>query len=128
MALTRVVFFLYDSEFIDMLDHTVLIWFQYLFSLLVLLVAECVLAVLAVLCPQYLGLTIDREDVQDNWQRTYGVPGREQYTAAIDLAQTKVLYQPNRLRLQDTVRNAEQPFSCPVVNKKPLGPKTPKGR
>lgn len=78
-----------------MLCNLLLVWFQYLFSLLVLLVAECVLAVLAVLCPQYLGLTIDREDVQDNWQRTYGVPGREQYTAAIDLAQTKVLYLTN---------------------------------
>lgn len=79
-----------------------------------LLVAECVLAVLAVLCPQYLGLTIDREDVQDNWQRTYGVPGREQYTAAIDLAQTKVLYNlTNRMdvcrwvRPRNIVTNAE---------------------
>ncbi|KAG8241939.1 hypothetical protein J6590_076058 [Homalodisca vitripennis] len=61
----------------------------YLFSLLILLVAECVVGVLALLCPQYLGLSMDKEDIKDNWQRTYGVPGREQYTAAIDLVQTK---------------------------------------
>lgn len=66
------------------------IYFQYLFCLLLLLVGECVVSVLVVLCPQYLGLTLNREILQDNWQRTYGVPGREQYTAAIDLIQTKV--------------------------------------
>ncbi|XP_054263745.1 CD151 antigen-like [Macrosteles quadrilineatus] len=62
----------------------------YLFSLLLLLVGESVVGVLALLCPQYLGLTLDREMLQDNWQRTYGVPGREQYTAAIDLVQTQL--------------------------------------
>jgi hypothetical protein len=37
-----------------------------------------------------MGLKTENEDVTDQWQRNYGVPGREQYTAAIDLAQTKV--------------------------------------
>lgn len=57
---------------------------------MILLVGECVVIVLVILCPQYLGINLEREDIQDSWQRNYGVPGREQYTAAIDLVQTKV--------------------------------------
>lgn len=67
-------------------------YFQYLFMLVILLVAECVVSILAILCPQYLGLNLDREELQDSWQRNYGVPGREQYTAAVDLVQTQVIY------------------------------------
>lgn len=33
---------------------------------------------------------MENEDMTDLWQRNYGVPGKEQYTAAIDLAQNRV--------------------------------------
>ncbi|XP_026686000.1 tetraspanin-11-like [Diaphorina citri] len=61
----------------------------YLFILLVVLLAESVFGILTAICPEYMGLKTENEDVTDQWQRNYGVPGREQYTAAIDLAQTK---------------------------------------
>ncbi|KAL1129866.1 hypothetical protein AAG570_012810 [Ranatra chinensis] len=64
-------------------------FFQYIFSLVVLLVAECVLTLFAIICPQYLGLAIDKDDLVTLWQRNYGVPGKEQMTVAIDLIQTK---------------------------------------
>lgn len=55
-----------------------------------LLLAESCLGVLAVVCPEYLGVTVSVTQLAQSLQRTYGVPGKEQFTAAIDLAQTMV--------------------------------------
>jgi hypothetical protein len=64
--------------------------FQFLFLLVVLLLGESSLGVLAVICPEYLGVTVSVTQLTESLQRTYGVPGKEQFTAAIDLAQTNV--------------------------------------
>ncbi|XP_075235080.1 tetraspanin 68C [Lycorma delicatula] len=62
----------------------------FIFLLIVLLVVESVISMLAMVCPQYLGIMLEREELLDTWQRYYGVPGREQFTAAVDLIQTKM--------------------------------------
>lgn len=64
--------------------------FQFIFLLIILLVVESVISSLTVMCPQYLGIKLQQEELLDTWQRYYGVPGREQFTAAVDLIQTKV--------------------------------------
>jgi len=63
---------------------------QLLFLLVVLLLGESSLGVLAFICPEYLGVTVTKTQLTESLQRTYGVPGKEQFTAAIDLAQTTV--------------------------------------
>lgn len=55
-----------------------------------LLLGESSLGVLAVICPEYLGVTVTKTQLAESLQRTYGVPGKEQFTAAVDLAQTTV--------------------------------------
>ncbi|XP_039295308.1 tetraspanin-11 isoform X2 [Nilaparvata lugens] len=61
----------------------------FMFLLVVMLVLEIVGCILMAVCPQMLGAHIVDEEILDNWQRNYGVPGREQFTAAVDLVQTK---------------------------------------
>lgn len=62
----------------------------YLFAVLVLILMEAVIGIVIGICPEYLGLTLNDEQMTDIWQRNYGVPGKEQYTAAIDLLQIKM--------------------------------------
>lgn len=66
--------------------------FQYIFGVVILLLAECVTAIITVICPDYLGLRFERESLTEMWQHTYSVPGKEQYTVAIDLVQVKVRF------------------------------------
>ena len=49
------------------------------------------MGVVTAICPEYLGLKFNKESLTDVWQNNYGVPGKEQYTVAIDLIQVKVL-------------------------------------
>ncbi|KAI5733136.1 hypothetical protein M8J76_008103 [Diaphorina citri] len=44
----------------------------YLFILLVVLLAESVFGILTAICPEYMGLKMENEDVTDQWQRNYG--------------------------------------------------------
>lgn len=63
---------------------------QYLFLLTLMLLAELAVGALAALGPQFLGLAVEHPRLTDALQRGYGVPGREQFTAAFDLAQVTV--------------------------------------
>lgn len=58
--------------------------------LVVLLLAETSFGVVASLCPQMIGVSMDRDQMVTSLMNNYGVPGRDQYTAAVDLAQTLV--------------------------------------
>ncbi|XP_063232263.1 tetraspanin-11 [Bacillus rossius redtenbacheri] len=60
----------------------------YLFLLVLLLLGECSCSVVATLCPQYVGVGVDAASLTESVQRLYGVPGKDQFTAAVDLAQT----------------------------------------
>lgn len=55
-----------------------------------LLLGESSVGVLAVVCPEYVGVTVSVTRLTESLQRSYGVPGKEQFTAAVDLAQTLV--------------------------------------
>ena len=63
---------------------------QYLFLLALLLLGELSVGALAALGPQFLGLAVEQPRLADALQRGYGVPGREQFTAAFDLAHVSV--------------------------------------
>ncbi|XP_026280247.1 uncharacterized protein LOC113207771 isoform X2 [Frankliniella occidentalis] len=62
----------------------------YLFLLTLLLLGEMAVGALAVLGPQFLGLAVEHPRLTDALQRGYGVPGKEQFTAAFDLAQVSL--------------------------------------
>lgn len=65
-----------------------------------LLLGESSVGVLAVVCPEYVGVTISMTRLAESLQRAYGVPGKEQFTAAVDLAQTIVrttLFLPSKI-------------------------------
>ncbi|KAK6637545.1 hypothetical protein RUM44_007967 [Polyplax serrata] len=61
---------------------------SYIFLLILLLLAETSFGAVAALCPQIIGVTSDRDQMVAGLMNNYGVPGRSQYTAAVDLAQT----------------------------------------
>lgn len=61
-----------------------------MFGVVVLLLSESVAGILTAVGPEYLGLQLDRDALGQVWQSSYGVPGKEQYTVAIDLIQVQV--------------------------------------
>lgn len=61
-----------------------------MFFVIVLLMGEISFGTVALLCPQLLGVDMDRDTMVENLQRNYGLPSRDHYTAAVDLAQTLV--------------------------------------
>lgn len=63
--------------------------FQYFLVVLILLLLEFSCCLLVTMWPQCLGLTLDETLMVKVLQGSYGVPGKEQLTAAIDMAQTK---------------------------------------
>ncbi|KAJ1525997.1 hypothetical protein ONE63_009176 [Megalurothrips usitatus] len=70
--------------------HSYCILGTYLFLLTLLLLGELAVGALAALGPQFLGLAVEQPRLTDALQRGYGVPGREQFTAAFDLAQVSL--------------------------------------
>ncbi|KAG4066566.1 hypothetical protein HA402_007202 [Bradysia odoriphaga] len=60
----------------------------YFLIVLILLIAEFGICLTITMWPQCLGLNLDETVMVKALQGTYGVPGKEQLTAAMDLAQT----------------------------------------
>ncbi|XP_055694107.1 tetraspanin-11 [Lutzomyia longipalpis] len=60
----------------------------YFLVVLVLLLIEFGICLLITLWPQCMGLDLDETEMVRALQGSYGVPGKEQFTAAMDLAQT----------------------------------------
>ncbi|XP_024082518.1 tetraspanin-11 isoform X2 [Cimex lectularius] len=60
----------------------------YIFGIVVMLIVECTAVIFLAVTPKYIGIHVDSETLVDNWQRNYGVPGREHYTASVDMIQT----------------------------------------
>lgn len=54
------------------------------------LVGECAVYAMAWAWPHCVGFGLDMEELIRTLQRDYGASGKEQFTAAIDLAQTTV--------------------------------------
>lgn len=63
-------------------------YLQYFLIVLFLLIIEFGVCLLITLWPQCLGLNLDESIMVKVLQGSYGVPGKEQLTAAMDLAQT----------------------------------------
>lgn len=60
--------------------------------LVILLLVETSFGVVAALCPQMVGVSMDRDQMVTTLMNNYGVPGRDQYTVAVDFAQTLVSF------------------------------------
>ncbi|XP_018394144.1 PREDICTED: tetraspanin-15-like, partial [Cyphomyrmex costatus] len=60
----------------------------YLLTIILLLFGECIVCIIAVFWPHILGIDVRSARLIRALQRSYAVPGREQFTAALDLAQT----------------------------------------
>ncbi|CAH1175866.1 unnamed protein product [Phaedon cochleariae] len=60
----------------------------YFLVIMLVLVGECAIYVIAWVWPSCVGLGIDNESLIKSLQRNYGIGGQEQFTVAVDLAQT----------------------------------------
>ncbi|XP_012279594.1 tetraspanin-17 [Orussus abietinus] len=99
---------------------------SYLVTLVLLLLGECTVCVLAVFWPNLLGVDVRPARLVRALQRSYAVPGREQFTAALDLAQTMFAccgingsnnYGTSWWRLQEVGRRElVVPLSCCLLN------------
>lgn len=62
--------------------------------MILLFLGECAICIIAMFWPQLLGIDVRPARLIRALQRSYALPGFEQFTAALDLAQTMVsLYQ-----------------------------------
>lgn len=57
---------------------------------MVLLIGECVVFSIGWGWPQCIGLSMNTEKLTKTLQKDYGTIGKDQFTAAVDLAQTTV--------------------------------------
>ncbi|KAL1490759.1 hypothetical protein ABEB36_013404 [Hypothenemus hampei] len=96
----------------------------YFFLVMIVLISECSIYAVAWLWPQCMGLGLDSEALVKNLQRNYGVSGQEQFTAAIDLAQshfnccginTANEYDTSLWRLQGLGQPLAVPLTCCVL-------------
>ncbi|KAJ9583056.1 hypothetical protein L9F63_022598 [Diploptera punctata] len=101
----------------------------FLMFLVMLLLGESSLVVLAIVCPEYLGITVSVTRLAESLQKRYGVPGKDQFTAAVDLAQTvfqccgmsgSIDYDVSWWRLRDLGQpDLFLPLSCCVLSNHP---------
>nr|XP_016933597.1 uncharacterized protein LOC108012682 [Drosophila suzukii] len=105
--------------------HTYCFLTIYFLSVVVLLLTESVLCLAITLWPHCLGISLDESQMVRSLQVNYGVPGQEQFTNAMDLAQarfgccgmkTSLDYDTSLWRLQGYgQRNWPVPLSCCVL-------------
>ncbi|KAI8041841.1 CD82 antigen [Drosophila gunungcola] len=69
--------------------HTYCFLSVYFLSVVVLLLTESVLCLAITLWPHCLGISLDENQMVRSLQSNYGVPGQEQFTNAMDLAQAR---------------------------------------
>ncbi|KAF7276804.1 hypothetical protein GWI33_009765 [Rhynchophorus ferrugineus] len=88
------------------------------------LVGECAIYAVTWLWPQCMGLGIDAETMVKSLQRNYGVSGQDQFTAAVDLAQTTFRccginsaneYDTSLWRLQALGKPLAIPLTCCIL-------------
>ncbi|XP_018353522.1 PREDICTED: uncharacterized protein LOC108755165 [Trachymyrmex septentrionalis] len=99
---------------------------SYLLTIILLLLGECTVCIIAVFWPHILGIDVRPARLIRALQRSYAVPGREQFTAALDLAQTIFAccgingssnYGTSWWRLQEVGRRElVVPLSCCTLN------------
>ncbi|XP_034666606.1 tetraspanin-8 [Drosophila subobscura] len=109
--------------------HTYCFLSIYFLGVVVLLLTESVLCLAITLWPHCLGIGLDESQMVKSLQSYYGVPGHEQYTNAMDLAQTRfgccgmkssLDYDTSLWRLQSYGQtNWPVPLSCCVLENAP---------
>lgn len=109
--------------------HTYCFLSVYFLCVVVLLLAESVVCLAITLWPHCLGISLDEGQMVKALQRNYGVPGQEQFTNAMDLAQTRfgccgmrssLDYDTSLWRLSGYgQRNWPVPLSCCVLANAP---------
>ncbi|XP_037950773.1 tetraspanin-8-like [Teleopsis dalmanni] len=97
----------------------------YFLAVVVLLLAESVACLAITLWPHCLGISLDESKMVKALQGNYGVPGKEQFTIAMDLAQTRfgccgmnseINYDTSMWRLQGYgQRDWAVPLTCCVL-------------
>ncbi|XP_014210476.1 CD151 antigen-like [Copidosoma floridanum] len=106
--------------------HNCCITASYVGLLMLLVMGKCGLVVLVVFCPDRLGVDLQPGRLLRALQRTYALPSHEQFTAALDLAQTAFSccgingsnnYGSSWWRLQESSRrDFVVPLSCCILN------------
>ncbi|XP_002138589.2 tetraspanin-8 [Drosophila pseudoobscura] len=109
--------------------HTYCFLSIYFLSVVVLLLTESVICLAITLWPHCLGISLDESQMVKSLQTYYGVPGQEQFTNAMDLAQTRfgccgmkssLDYDTSLWRLQSYGQtNWPVPLSCCVLENAP---------
>ncbi|KAF7407704.1 hypothetical protein HZH66_002241 [Vespula vulgaris] len=99
---------------------------SYVVTITLLLLSECTIFIVAIFWPYLLGIDVRPARLIRALQRSYAVPGREQFTAALDLAQTTFSccgingsnnYGTSWWRLQEVGRRElVVPLSCCTLN------------
>ncbi|XP_046821612.1 tetraspanin-7-like isoform X1 [Vespa crabro] len=99
---------------------------SYIVTITLLLLSECTVFIVAIFWPYLLGIDVRPARLIRALQRSYAVPGREQFTAALDLAQTTFSccgingsnnYGTSWWRLQEVGRRElVVPLSCCTLN------------
>ncbi|XP_047343263.1 tetraspanin-7-like isoform X3 [Vespa velutina] len=99
---------------------------SYIVTIMLLLLSECTVFIVAIFWPYLLGIDVRPARLIRALQRSYAVPGREQFTAALDLAQTTFSccgingsnnYGTSWWRLQEVGRRElVVPLSCCTLN------------
>ncbi|EDW77160.1 uncharacterized protein Dwil_GK22078 [Drosophila willistoni] len=105
--------------------HTYCFLSIYFLSVVILLLAESVICLAITLWPHCLGISLDEKQMVKALQGNYGVPGQEQFTNAMDLAQSRfgccgmrssLDYDTSMWSLQSYgQRNWPVPLSCCVL-------------
>ncbi|XP_030763836.1 tetraspanin-11 [Sitophilus oryzae] len=101
-------------------------WLLSIYFLLVMavLIGECAIYAVTWLWPQCMGLGVDGDAMVKSLQRNYGVSGQDQFTAAIDLAQTTFRccgvnsaneYDTSLWRLQALGKPLAIPLTCCIL-------------
>ncbi|XP_060523754.1 tetraspanin-11 [Cylas formicarius] len=97
----------------------------YFLLVMIVLVGECAIYIVAWIWPQCVGLGLNADHLAKELQRNYGVSGQDQFTAAIDLAQTTFRccgidsaneYDTSLWRLQALGASLAIPLTCCVLN------------
>ncbi|BES96033.1 Tetraspanin family [Nesidiocoris tenuis] len=76
-------------SFFAMASFNMCLLAAYIFGLVVMLIMETTAVIFLSATPHYVGIEIDPDTLIDMWQRNYGVPGKERYTASVDIIQTE---------------------------------------
>ncbi|KAF5292757.1 hypothetical protein FQR65_LT11165 [Abscondita terminalis] len=69
--------------------HSYFLLTSYFLIIMLVLVGECAVYTISWIWPHCLGIDLDKDELVTSLQSNYGVSGQEQFTAAIDLTQTK---------------------------------------